>query len=151
MSNPAVDYAELLREAVKQAKASAPRAVDDLFRCASQAAEAVDGVTRGAAALELVPVNQDDNARPTYQLQLRKVASDAPASDLGVYSVAPSGYPIQYWYWRSAWEEHPEKPGQQYLNSGDLEDSFKWVVSSPESRLVVLVTFFQQQEGTSPQ
>ena len=53
MSSSTVEYAALLREAVKQAKANAPRAVDDLFRYASQAAEAVAGETGGAAALEL--------------------------------------------------------------------------------------------------
>ena len=112
MSTSTVDYKRLLQEAIDQAKANAARAVDDLLRCASKAAEAVAGVTRGAAALELVPINQDPNARPTYQLQLRKVGSEAPASDLGVYYVTEGGYPVLRWYSRNAWESHPENRGR---------------------------------------
>lgn len=150
MSSSTVGYADLLREAVKQAKASAPRAVDDLVRCASQAAEAVANVTGGQAVLELVPINQGDSAEPAYQLQLRKVASEAPPSDLGVYSITAAGYPVRRWYSRNGWEQHSEKVVQEYLTVGDLEGHFKWMVSKPESRLVVLVTFFQQNGSSSP-
>ena len=145
MSSSAADYGRLLAEAIKQARANAPRAVDDLFRCASQAAEAVSGVTGGKAVLELVPINQGESAERTYQLQLRKVGSEAPPSDLGVYRVTAAGYPIHRWYSRNGWEDHPEKPVQESLNVGELERHFQWMISTPDSRLVVLVTFFQQK------
>ncbi|OWK37697.1 hypothetical protein [Fimbriiglobus ruber] len=150
MSNSTVDYAELLREAIKQARANAPRAVHDLLRCASQANEAVAGVTGGAAVLELAPINQGENAEPTYQLQLRKVDSEAPPSDLGVYSVSAAGYPIRRWYSRNAWEVDPEKSVQEFLTVMALENHFKWMVSTPDSRLVLLVTFFQQNGSAPP-
>jgi len=150
MSTPTADFAQLLREAINQAKANAPRAVDDLLRCASQTAEAVAAVTGGAAILELIPITQGENPQTTYQLQLRKVGSEAPPSDLGVYYVTAAGYPIRRWYSRNAWEDHPEKPVQDYPGVSELERHFKWMVSTPESRLVVLVTFFQQQTPLSP-
>ena len=34
---------------------------------------------------------------------------------------------------------------KEYLSISDLEGNFKWMLSKPESRLVMLVTFFQQQ------
>jgi len=105
----------------------------------------VAGVTRGAAVLELVPVEQGGGTNPTYQLQLRKVDSEAPPSDLGIYRVTETGYPVQRWYSRAKWEGNPEKPDGQYANVNDLEGNFKWMLSEPESRLVVLVNFFQQQ------
>ena len=150
MSTSTTDYPHLLQDAINQAKANAPRAVDDLLRCASKAAEAVADVTAGAAALELVPINQDGSAAPTYQLQLRKVGSEAPPSDLGVYCVTAAGYPVLRWYSRNAWESRPDKPDGKYASVGDLEGNFRWMVSKPESRLVVLVTFFQQQAQSSP-
>lgn len=149
MSHPTSDYTGLLREAVKQAIANAPRAEDDLRRCASQAAEAVTNVTGGAAALELVPINQVEKAHPAYQLQLRKVGSEAPPSDLGVYSLTAAGYPVLRWYSRWSWGEQPDAPGNQFPNVQELEEHFKWLLSKPESRLVVLVTFFQQQATLS--
>ena len=151
MSTPTADYGRLLREAINQAKANAPRAVDDLLRCASKAAEAVTSVTDGAAALELVPINQDEEegATPAYQLQLRKVGSEAPPSDLGVYCVTAAGYPVLRWYSRNTWESRPDEPDGQYANVRKLEGNFKWMISKPESRLVVLVTFFQQHAPSS--
>ncbi|HVA48419.1 MAG TPA: hypothetical protein VNH11_18790 [Pirellulales bacterium] len=149
MSTPTADYSNLLRESVRQAKANAPRAVDDLLRCASESAKAVEEVTRGAAALELVPINQENGAAPAYQLLLRRVGSEAPPSDLGVYSVTAAGYPVQRWYSRNAWDSHPDRPNGQYSGIGELEGRFKWMVSHPESRLVVLVTFFQDQTPSS--
>jgi hypothetical protein len=146
MSTAPADYEQLLREAVNKAKEAAPRAVDDLVRCASNAAEAVAGVTGGAAALELVPVNQGEGATPTYQLQLRKVGSDAPPSDLGVYRVTEAGYPVLRWYTRAKWDRNPDEPDDQYTTFSELEGNFKWMLSRPESRLVVLVTFFQQRQ-----
>jgi hypothetical protein len=145
MNTAAADYAHLLREAINQAKANAPGAVDDLLRCASKAAEAVAGVTRGAAALELVPINQVEEAAPAYQLQLRKVGSEAPPSDRGVYRVTAAGYPVLRWFSRPTWESRPDKPDGQFPGFSELEGNFRWMVSKPESRLVVLVTFFQDQ------
>src|SRR5258708_5879962 len=110
MSPATADYADLLREAINRAKANAPRAVDDLLRCASKAAVAVTAVTGGAATLELVPINQGENAKPTYQLQLRKVGSEAPPSDLGVYCVTAAGYPVLRWVSGDTGGVRPEEP-----------------------------------------
>jgi hypothetical protein len=145
MSTSAADFQQLLRDAVAQAKASAPRAVADLLLCSSKAAEAVAQVTAGAAVLELVPVNQAGEATPTYQLQLRKVGSEAPPSDLGIYRLSAAGYPVLRWYSRRKWEADPDEPDEQYASFAELEGNFKSLVSKPESRLVVLVAFFQQQ------
>jgi hypothetical protein len=145
MSTSTADYGHLLREAINQAKATAPRAVDDLLRCASKAAEAVAGVTGGAAALELVPINQGADAKLAYQLQLRKVGSEAPPSDLGVYCVTAAGYPVLRWYSRKTWQSRPDTPDEEYPGVNELEGNFRWMVSKPESRLVMLVSFFQQQ------
>ena len=41
-----------------------------------------------------------------------------------------------------------EQPDKEYLSISDLEGNFKWMLSKPESRLVMLVTFFQQQPAT---
>jgi hypothetical protein len=150
MSTVPADYEHLLREAINQAKANAPRAIDDLLRFASKAAEAVTEVTGGAADLELVPINQGEGATQAYQLQLRKVGSEAPPSDLGVYCVTAAGYPVLRWYSRRAWESRPEKPDGEYPGASELEGNFRWMVSHPESRLVVLVTFFQQKASSSP-
>ncbi len=147
MSTAPANYENLLRAAINQAKANALRAIDDLLRFSSNAAEAVAKVTGGAAALELVPINQAEGATPTYQLQLRKVGSEAPPSDLGVYRVTAAGYPVQRWYSRRTWEARPDKPDGEYPSVGELEGNFKWMVSNPESRLVVLVTFFQQKKA----
>ena len=102
-------------------------------------------VTEGAAELELVPVDPREDAFQTYQLQLRKVDSEAPPSDLGIYRITEAGYPLQRWFSRAKWEGNPEQPDKQYTTSIELEGSFKRMLSNPESRLVVLVTFFQQQ------
>ncbi len=82
-----------------------------------------------------------------YQLQLRKVGSEAPPSDLGVYRVTPGEYLVLRWYSYINWEAHNERPGdsdQEFSNLEELDDHFKWLVSDPKSRLVILVTFFQQ-------
>ena len=91
MSTATSDYEDLLREAIDQAKANAPRASDDLFRCASKATGAIAGVTGGTAALELVPINQGEHATSTYQLVLRKVGSEAPPSDFSSGGGSSSG------------------------------------------------------------
>jgi hypothetical protein len=145
MNTTPAEFESLLREAVSKAKEAAPRAVDDLVLCASKAAEAVGKVTGGAATLELVPVERGEGATPTYQLQLRKVDSKAPPSDLGIYRITQTGYPVQRWYSRAKWEGNPEQSDGQYTTFSELEGNFKWMLSKPESRLVVLVTFFQQQ------
>jgi hypothetical protein len=144
MSTAPVDYKHLLTEAISKAKEKAPRATDDLLRFASGAAEAVDSVTGGAAALEVVPINQGERATPIYQLQLRKVGSESPPSDLGVYCLSAAGYPVLRWYSRRNWEDHPDSADATFHNGGELEGNFRWMVSSPESRLVILVSFFQQ-------
>lgn len=149
MSTETADYSSLLREAVRQAKANAPRAVDDLIRCATEAAKAVEEVTHGAAALEIIPINEDPGANQVYQLQLRRLGSEAPPSALDVYSVTAAGYPVLRWSSRSGWESHPDQPKSQYRTVKELEKSFEWMLSHPESRLVALVTFFQEQGDSS--
>jgi hypothetical protein len=149
MSIAPTDYEHLLRKAIDEAKANAPRATDDLIRYSSGAAEAVAKVTEGAAALELVPINQGEGATPAYQLQLRKIGSEAPPSDLGVYCVTPAGYPVLRWYSRRAWESRPDRPDAEFPSAVELEGNFQWLVSNPNSRLVILVTFFQQKASSS--
>jgi hypothetical protein len=146
MSTSEPDFEQLLRKAIQKAKESAPRAVADLQSISSRAAEAVDRVTAGTAALDLVPIKQEEDGSPlAFQLQLRKVNSDAPATDLGVYQVsAATGYPVQRWYSRKGWASG-NKPDQEYMGSTPLASNFEWIVSNPESRLVVLVTYFQEQ------
>jgi hypothetical protein len=144
MSAATADYGSLLQTAVEQAKANAPRATDDLLRFSSQAAVAVAGVTKGAAALELVPVNPGSGDIRTYQLQFRRVGSDAPPSDLGVYQIPPTGYPVFRWPSWGAWERSPDNAPNQHLNVGELDAHFRWLLSDADSRLVVLVAFIQQ-------
>jgi hypothetical protein len=149
MSTAPTDYEHLLSEAINQAKAKAPRAIDDLLRFSSRAAEAVAKVTEGAAVLELVLINQGDGAAPAYQLQLRKIGSEAPPSDLGVYGVTPAGYPVLRWYSRRAWESRSDRADEEFSSAEGLEGNFRWLVSNPNSRLVILVAFFQQRASSS--
>jgi hypothetical protein len=149
MNTASADYEQLLSEAINQARAIAPRAVDDLVRLSSKGAEAVAKVTGDTAVLELVPINQSDGATQAYQLQLRKVASEAPPSDLGVYCLTTAGYPVLYWYSRRSWASGPDRPEVEIQDLGGLEGHFRWMVSNPASRLVVLVTFFQQKLSSS--
>jgi len=148
MTTTPAEFESMLREAVRKAQEAAPRAVDDLVRCASKVAEAVAGVTGGAAALELVPV-EGGGRTPTYQLQLRKVDSDAPPADLGIFCVTEAGYPVLRWWSRAKWEQAPGRPDEQHTTFSELEGHFKWMLSKPESTLVVLVTFFQQQSAAN--
>lgn len=146
MNTQTADYTNLLLEAVKQSKANAPRAVDDIFRCFAKAAEAVTKVTNGLAVLELVPIDESENPN-VYQLQLRKVGSESPPSDLGVYHVSKGGYPVLRWNSRNNWETHTNRFGHndgEFPNLEELDAHFRWLVSDPKSRLVILVTFFQQ-------
>ena len=145
MSKQKPNYEQLLRKAIKDAKEAAPRAVEDLLRVASEAADAVEKVTEGTAVLEMVPLDSEEGATKAYQLQLRKTGSEAPPTDLGVYSTTTAGYPVMRWYSRRGWEDHPDEPNQQYPGSNELEGNFRWMLSNHESRLVVLLTFFQEQ------
>ncbi len=145
MSKQRANYEQLLRKAIKEAKEAAPRAVEDLLRFASEAADAVEKVTEGTAVLEMVPIDQGESAMKAYQLQLRKAGSEAPSTDLGVYSTTTAGYPVMRWHSRRGWEEHPDEPNQQYPGPNELEGNFRWILSNHESRLVVLITFFQDQ------
>jgi hypothetical protein len=137
-------YEDLLRKAIEDAKAKAPTATDDLFRFASQAGRAVAAVTDGQAVLELLPATPGDPDTIAYQLVLRKAGSDAPPTDLGVYQLAPNGYPVLRWYSRRAWESKPDKANKPYPTADELESNFKWMVSHPESRLVAMVAYIQQ-------
>ncbi len=145
MTTSAVDYEQLLRDAITQAKVGAPRVADELRDCASRAAEAIANVTSGAAALDLVPLPRPDESPPAFQLLLRRVGHDGPPSDLGVYQLSEVGYPIQRWYSRGSWESIPTQTEHLYENKNALEGHFRWMVSNPSSRLVVLVAFIMQQ------
>lgn len=142
MSTANTEFESMLREAVTKAIEAAPRAVNELIGCASKVAEAVAAVTGQFAVLELVPLEHEVGSMPTYQLQLSKHGSDAPPSDLGIYQLTAAGYPILHWYSQAKWLENPETPEKQYDDVAALESSFKWMLSDPESRLVMLVTFF---------
>jgi hypothetical protein len=140
-----LDYEQLLREAITQAKVGAPQVADDLRGCASRAAEAIANVTGGAAALDLIPLSRPDGTAPAFQLLLRRVGNDSPPSDLGVYQLSEASYPIQRWYSRGTWESSPNQAEHLYENKNALEDHLRWMVANPSSRLVVLVAFIIQQ------
>jgi hypothetical protein len=142
-----MDFEKLLREAIDKARQTAQRASDDLYRYSSEVAEAVDRVTGGFGKLELVPVNSPNKTEVAYQLLLRKVGSESPASDLGVYVPAEAGYPIRRWVNRASWETEHDRPGDTFLNPPAVEGHFKWLTSNPNSRLVILVAFLQQQQA----
>jgi hypothetical protein len=145
MSTAVSDYATLLRDAISQAKAGAPQVADDLRKCASQAAEAIATVTDGAAALDLVPLSSPDGASQAFQLVLRRVGVEGSPSDLGVLQLSEAGYPVQRWYSRGNWESNPIRFDQLHDSKSSLEGYFRWLVSNPSSRLVVLVAFIMQQ------
>jgi hypothetical protein len=48
-------------------------------------------------------------------------------------------------YSRRGSEDHPDKPNQQFPGLNELEGNFRSMLSNHESRLVVLLTFFQDQ------
>src|SRR5262245_18886277 len=145
MSDSSADFERLLREAIRRTIDAAPRASDDLVRYSSRAAEAVDKVTQGVAALELVPIQQPGDSTPTYQLLFRKVGSKSPPSDLGIFRLSAAGYPVHRWYSVRKWQEQPEQPDRLFETPEALQDPFKWLISEPDSRLVILVAYFQQQ------
>lgn len=145
MSTPVLDYEQLLREAITQAKVGAPQVEDELRTCASQAAVAIAKVTNGTAALDLVPLPRPDAVPPAFQLLLRRVGHDGPPSDLGVYQLSEAGYPIQRWYSRGWWRNSPKQTEHLYENKAALEGHFRWMISDRSSRLVVLVAFIMQQ------
>lgn len=153
MSAPVADYEQLLREALAQARVEMPQTGDELRQCASLAAVAIAKVTGGVAALDLVPLARPDGIPPAFQLLLRRVGHAGPPSDLGVYQVSEAGYPILRWYSRGSWESSPDQPEQRCEDRESLEGHFRWLVSNPSSRLVVLVAFILQQvrgnNGTS--
>ena len=146
MSAPTTDYTDLLQEAIKQAKVNATRAVEDIVRLASKAAVAVTSVTNGQALLERVPIKHAGVSN-VYQLQLRKAGSKAPPSDLGIYAVTQPGYPVLHWLSRDNWgdpEMHYPDGEREFTTEEELDEHFRLLVSDPKSRLVILVTFFQQ-------
>jgi hypothetical protein len=146
MTAEATDFERLLREALDHATAKAPQANKDLVRLASEAADAVSKVTEGAATLELVPIDVGEDPRTTYQLQLRRNKSEAPASDLGVFRLSETGYPIHRWASRRNWEARPESPDDEHININDLQGNFNWMLSKPDSKLVVLVNSLHRRE-----
>jgi hypothetical protein len=145
MNAPGLDYEQLLLNAINQAKVGAPQVADDLRTCASQAAEAIAKVTDGAAALNLVSLPKPDGTPPAFQLLLGRVGQDRTPSDLGVYQLSEAGYPIQRWHSRGSWESSPTQTEHLYENKSALEGHFRWMVSNPSSRLVVLIAFIMQQ------
>ncbi len=147
MSVASPDFERLLREALDQAVANAPQANEDLLRLASEAADAVSKVTDGAATLELVPIDLGDDHPPTYQLQLRRNQSDAPASDLGVFRLSETGYPVHRWASRRNWESRPEEPDNEHMSVNNLTDNFNWMLSRPDSKLVVLVNYLRRRHA----
>ena len=132
MSAAPTDFERLLREALDQATAKMPAANTDLFRLASEAADAVSNVTGGTARLQLTPIDVGEDARPTYQLQLRKDKSEAPVSDLGVFRLSETGYPIHRWQSRRNWEAQCEAPDNEHFNVQQLKDNFHWMLSKPD-------------------
>jgi hypothetical protein len=145
MNTAVADYAQLLRDAIAQAKAVAPQVADELRVCASKATTAIAEVSDGKAALDLVSVPSPEATPLAFQLQLREVDDESPPSDLGVFQLSEAGYPIQRWYSRGNWERNPNKPDQLHENKGSLEGHFRWLISNPSSRLVVLVAFIMQR------
>ena len=139
MTAASVDFERLLRDALDLATANAPQAGKDLFEYASEAAEAVSKITGGAATLELVPIDMSGDPRAAYHLQLRKNQSEAPASDLGVFQLSPTGYPIHRWAARRNWEDRPERPDNEHFTAVNVRDNFVWMLSKPDSKLVILV------------
>lgn len=145
----ATAFDDLLRQAIDQAKRAAPRAADDLFRCSSEVAAAVERVTGGSVRLELSDAERPDGPTPTFLLQLFRVGSEAPPTDLGVYALAATGYPVQRWYSRQKWETNAKEPTQLIKNRSEMEHHFRWLISDADSRLVTLVAYFQGVGATS--
>lgn len=146
MSTTTPDYETLLRDAIRKAKAGAPRVADELRACASEASRAIAIVTDGAAILELASLPTPDGSPPAFHLRLRDARDEGrPTSDLGVYQLSEAGYPIQRWYSLRTWENQPLEGEHRYLNLQELDFHFRWMVSDPSSRLVVLVAFYLQQ------
>ena len=145
MSTSVLEYEVLLLEAITQAKAGAPQVAHDLRDYASRSAEAIAKVTDGAAALDLISLPSPDGSPPVFELLLRRVGHDGPQSDLGIYLTSEAGYPIRRWYSRGSWESNPNRHDQIYDNQSALDGHFRWMISSPSSRLVILVAFIMEQ------
>jgi hypothetical protein len=144
MSETTIDFEARLRSALDEASKIATQANDDLLRIASEASDAVSKVTDGAAMLELAPINEGEDRPPTYQLQLRRVDSEAPWTDLGVFRLSEVGYPVDRWASRSAWESNPDKPERQHNNIQDIRGNFDYLLSRPDSKLVLLLSYLRQ-------
>jgi hypothetical protein len=125
----------------------APEASKDIVRLASEAADAVSRVTEGAATLELVPIVFDEGPCTTYQLQFRRNNSEAPASNLGIFRLSSVGYPIQRWSSRKNWEARPETPDREHFKAHDVKSNLSWMLSKPESKLVVLVNSLRKRDA----
>jgi hypothetical protein len=142
MSGSATGFEEMLRGALEKARERAPEANNDLIKLTSEASNAVSRVSGGVARLELSPINVAGDDRPTYQLQLRRNDdSEAPWSDLGVFRLSETGYPIDRWPSRGNWDSNPDRPDRQHTNVADLKGNFEYMLSVPDSRLVVLLNY----------
>jgi hypothetical protein len=146
MSAALTDFERQLREALDKATENAPQANEDLVRFASEAAEAVLNVTDGLAILELHPIISDEDQRMTYQLRLRTKNSEAPASDLGVFCLSEAGYPVLRWSSKRNWEARPDKPDLEHFNVNDIKGNFAWMLSKPDSKLVLLVNSLRARD-----
>lgn len=119
-------------------------AVDDLNRCVSQANEVVARLTDEACILELVPIKNTETA---YKLQFRKIDSESPPSDLGVYNITTTGYPIERWYSLMNWEKN-ELITTYFDTVSAVESHFNWLASSPSSRLMLLIRWYKENHET---
>ena len=147
MSKASANFEKMLRKALDEAIANAPQARDDLFRLASEAGEAIKKVTDGAATLELVPIDVGNDPRPTYQLQLVTLDGESSRSDLGVFRLAATGYPIQRWASKNGWKSNPEKPEREHMSIQELNGNFDYMFSSPTTRLVGLINHLKAMKG----
>jgi hypothetical protein len=147
MSKASAGFERMLRQALDEAIAHAPQARDDLFRIASEAGAAVKKVTDGAATLELVPVDVGKDSRPTYQLQLVTLDGESSRSDLGVFRLSATGYPVQRWASKHTWMKNPEKPEREHNNNQDLSGNFEYMLSTPTSKLVVIINSLRAMKG----
>lgn len=113
----------------------------DLLQLATEIAESVASMTNSTGIVELFPLRrlQDEMV---YQLHLRKSGSEAPPSDLGVYSL---GYPIYHWDSVIDWEKDV-KPNDEYRDFAELKNHFQQVTSI-HSRLMFYVRFLKQISG----
>jgi hypothetical protein len=149
--SPQTDFEKLLRDAIEKTQEKAKQSSDDLYRYSSEVAEAVDRVTGGLGELKLVPLPNRAVTEVAYQLELRKTGSESPPSPLGVYLPAEGGYPVKQWHDFNQWRAAPNQGNETFNTPQELENHFKWLASSPESKLVILVAFLKQlAQSTGP-